>query len=175
FMWNSSAYGGSDYDVIRFNSVIAAKPNITYSVKTGDLVMQGVRRFTFSDSQNVVVIPTNQVISIKKDKNVTFGGMIRAGRIDFYAQNYNFNWQEFRMDNTTIDSMVIYYPDENTKSLRKVRSVLSNTYSRILIDKPNSESGLKDYPEYSIVIAERGSEINDDRALTLNQAYKKYQ
>ncbi len=172
YMWNSNAYGGRDYDVLRFGSVIAAKPNITYYFNNHDLVMQGVRKFTFSDSQNVVSIPKDQILTIKKNKNLQFAGLIRAGRIDFYSKDFHFNYTNFQMDNTTIDSMVIYYPDVNTNTLRKVESVLSNTYGRILIDKPNNKSGLKDYPEYPIFIAERGSEINYDRAATHNHAYK---
>ncbi|MCC6818229.1 MAG: hypothetical protein IT245_05015, partial [Bacteroidia bacterium] len=172
YMWNSNAYGGRDYDVLRFGSVIAGKPNITYYFNSHDLVMQGVRKFTFSDSQNVVSIPHDQVLTIKKNKNLQFSGLIRAGRIDFFSKDFNFNYTNFQIDNTTIDSMVIYYPDVNTNSLRKVESVLSNTYGRILIDKPNNKSGLKDHPEYPIFIAEKGSEINYDRAATHNHAYK---
>jgi hypothetical protein len=172
FNWVSNNTGGKDYDVLRFASVIGAKSNITYNMLTHDLKMEGVRRFTFSDSQNVVSIPTDQLLTIKKNKTLQFAGMIRAGRIDFYSKDFTFNYSGFQINNTTIDSMVIYYPDENTNTLRKVESVLSNTYGRILIDKSNNKSGLKDYPEYPIFIAERGSEINYDRATTHNHAYK---
>lgn len=172
YNWISNNKGAKDYDVLRFASVIAAKPNLTYNFLSHELKMEGVRRFTFSDSQNVLAIPTEQLLIIKKDKNLHFSGMIRAGRIDFFSKDFNFNYAGFQIDNTTIDSMVIYYPDMNTNTLRKVESVLSNTYGRILIDKSNNKSGLKDYPEYPIFIAERGSEINYDRAATHNHAYK---
>ena len=172
YSWNSNSLGGRDYDVLRFGSIIGARPNITYNFNGHDLVMEGVRKFTFSDSQNVVTIPKDQVLTIKKDKNLQFAGLIRAGRIDFYSKDFNFNYTNFQINNTTIDSMVIYYPDINTNSLRKVESVLSNTFGRILIDKPNNKSGLKDHPEYPIFIAERGSEINYDRTATHNHAYK---
>lgn len=172
YNWNSNDKGGKDYDVLRFASVIAGKPNITYSFNTHDLKMEGVRKFTFSDSQNVLTIPTDQLLIIKKNKNLHFSGLIRAGRIDFYSKDFNFDYSGFQINNTTIDSMVIYYPDENTNTLRKVESVLSNTYGRILIDKSNNKSGLKDHPEYPIFIAERGSEINYDRAATHNHVYK---
>jgi hypothetical protein len=172
FNWVSNNTGGKDYDVLRFASVIAAKPNITYNLQTHDLKMEGVRRFTFSDSQNVLTIPKDQLLTIKKNKTLQFAGMIRAGRIDFYSKDFTFNYAGFQINNTTIDSMVIYYPDMNTNSLRKVESVLSNTYGRILIDSANNKSGLKDYPRYPIFIAERGSEITYDRASTHNHAYK---
>ncbi len=172
YSWNSNSLGGRDYDVLRFQSIIAGLPNITYNINGHDLVMQGVRRFTFSDSQNVLTVPKDQVLTIRKDKNLQFAGLIRAGRIDFYSKDFNFNYTNFQINNTTIDSMVIYYPDVNTNSLRKVESVLSNSYGRILIDKSNNKSGLKDFPEYPIFIAERGSEINYDRAATHNHAYK---
>lgn len=172
YNWISNSTGAKDYDIIRLGSVIAAKPNITYMFNTSELKMEGVRKFTFSDSQNVVSVPKEQLVIIKKDKNLHFSGMVRAGRIDFYSKDFNFDYALFQLNNTTIDSMVIYYPDLNTNALRKVESVLSNTYGRILIDKPNNKSGLKNYPEYPIFIAERGSEINYDRAGTHNHAYK---
>jgi hypothetical protein len=166
YSWNSNSLGGRDYDVLRFGSIIGSKSNITYNFNGHDLVMEGVRKFTFSDSQNVITIPKDQVLTIKKDKNLQFAGLIRAGRIDFYSKDFNFNYSNFQINNTTIDSMVIYYPDVNTNSLRKVESVLSNTYGRLLIDKSNNKSGLKDHPEYPIFIAEKGSEINYDRTST---------
>jgi hypothetical protein len=172
YNWNSNNTGGKDYDVLRFGSIIAAKPNITYNFNSHELKMEGVRKITFSDSQNVTSLPKDQRLIIKKNKNLHFSGMIRAGRIDFYSQDFNFDYSGFQINNTTMDSMVIYYPDENLKSLRKVESVLSNTYGRILIDKSNNKSGLKNFAEYPIFIAERGSEINYDRALTHNHSYK---
>ena len=173
YNWNANNVGSRDYDIIRLQSIIGSKPNITYNINTHDLKMEGVRKFTFSDSQNVVAVPNEQLVVFKKDKNMVFSGMMRAGRIDFYSKNFSFNYSQFQINNTTMDSMVIFYPDYNSNSLRKVQSVLSNTYGRILIDKPNNKSGLKDYAEYPIFIAERGSEINYERAATHNYAYKK--
>ncbi len=172
YNWIANNTGGKDYDILRLGSVIAGKPNITYNLNSNELKMEGVRKFTFSDSQNVVSMPKDQLVVIKKDKNLHFSGLLRAGRIDFYSKDFNFDYSQFQIQNTTIDSMVIYYPDLNTNALRKVQSVLSNTYGRILIDKPNNKSGLKNFPEYPIFIAERGSEINYDRAATHNHAYK---
>ncbi len=172
YNWVSNNLGGKDYDVIRLSSVIAAKPNVTYSIGTNELKIEGVRKFNYSDSQNVIAVPTNQLVIFKKNKNMHYAGLTRAGRIDFYSKDFNFNWSKFQIENTTMDSMVIFYPDLNTNALRKVESVLSNTYGRILIDKPNNKSGLKNFAEYPIFIAERGSEIHYDRAGTHNHAYK---
>jgi hypothetical protein len=172
YNWISNNGGGKDYDIIRFSSVIGGKPNLTFNLNSFDLKMEGVRKFTFSDSQNVVSMPKDQLVIIKKDKNLHFAGQMRAGRIDFYSKDFNFDYSQFMIQNTTMDSMVIFYPDLNSNALRKVQSVLSNTYGRILIDKPNNKSGLKNYAEYPIFIAERGSEINYDRAATHNHAYK---
>lgn len=172
YNWIANSQGTRDYDILRFQSVIAAKPNVTYNMITHDLKMEGVRRFTFSDSQNVVAAPNEQLVVIKKNKNLLFSGMMRAGRIDFYSKEFFFDYSQFQINNTTMDSMIIYYPDVNSNALRKVNSVLSNTYGRILIDKPNNKSGLKDHPEYPIFIAERGSEIHYERSATHNKAYK---
>lgn len=172
YYWQSNNTGGRDYDIIRFSSIIGARANISLNLNSHELKMEGVRKFTFSDSQNVIAAPKDQTVIINKNKGLHFAGMIRAGRIDFHSKDFNFDWNSFQIKNTTMDSMVIYYPDLNTNALKKVESVLSNTYGRILIDKPNNKSGLKNYAEYPIFIAERGSEINYDRSSTHNHAYK---
>ncbi|MBC7425411.1 MAG: hypothetical protein H7321_02655 [Bacteroidia bacterium] len=176
FDWVSNNSHVKDYDIIRIQSVIGAKPNITLNLLSHELNVEGVRRFNFSDSQNVIAVPTNQFLTITKNKGIRFGGMIRAGRIDFYSKEFDFDYALFKTKDAEIDTMVLYFPDpELGGSLRKVQSVLSHTYGSIYIDKPNNKSGLRRdsvtsfYPKF---VAKRGSTVNYDRAQTHNNAYK---
>lgn len=164
-----------DYDVIRMISVISARPNVTLSLNNMNLQVEGVRKFTFSDSQNCIAVPHEQQVLIKKDRAMNFGGVVRAGKVDFYSKSFNFEYNSFMIRNTHFDSMVLYYPDETTKALRKVQSVLSDLYGTLEFDYPKNKSGLKkkDYPEYPIFTSERGSKVHYEYEQTHNFVYKR--
>jgi len=163
-----------DYDVIRMISVISARPNVTLNLNSMNLQVEGVRKFTMSDSQNVVVVPNEQQVLIKKNRDMIFGGIVRAGKVDFYSKGFKFHYNDFMIRDTHFDSMVLYYPDETTKALRKVQSVLSDLYGTLEFDYPKNKSGLKkaDYPDYPIFTSERGSKVHYEYANTHNFIYK---
>ena len=119
--------GLRNYDIIRLNSVISARSNASLNLLNDEVTVQGVRRFNFSDSQNVIAVPTEQTVVIKANRTLAFGGMIRAGRFDLFSKDFEFDYENFATKPTTIDSMRLYYPDEDGK-MRRVNSVLSNLY-----------------------------------------------
>ena len=164
-----------DYDVIRMSSVIAAKPNVSLNLNSLDLSVEGVPKFIISDSQNCIAVPNEQRLLIKKDRDMVFGGVVRAGKVDFYSKEFNFKYNPFMITNTHFDSMVLYYPDETSRALRKVQSVLSDLYGTLEFDYPKNKSGLKkqDYPDYPIFTSERGSKVHYEYANTHNFIYKK--
>lgn len=171
FNYYYASKGVKDYDVIRLSSVIAARSNAYLNLLNDEIVVEGVRRFNFSDSQNVTAVPTEQTLTINGNRSIQFGGMIRAGRFDLFSKDFIFDYETFATLPTTIDSLRIYYPDENNQ-MRRVNSVLSNLFGVLEIDKPNNKSGLKDYPEYPIFRSTRGSEITYEMPSNHNSAYK---
>lgn len=164
-----------DYDVIRMSSVIAARPNVLLSLNNNDLLVEGVRSFVFSDSHNIVTVPYDQKVLIKKDRDMTFGGVVTAGKVDFYSKQFNFKYDPFMITQTHFDSMVLYYPDEMSGALRKVQSVLSDLYGTLEFDYPKNKSGLKkkDHPDYPIFTSEKGSKVHYEYPFTHNSIYKK--
>lgn len=161
-----------DYDVIRFSSMIEKRPNATLNLITNDLKVEGVQKFGFSDSQNVIALPTEQIITVGKNRKIKFGGMIRAGRFDFFGKQFNFDYEQFKILYSNIDSMRLYFPDSSGRALVPIKSVLRNIYGTLLIDKPTNKSGLANYPEYPIFISDKGSEIKYDKPSIHNGAYK---
>ncbi len=164
-----------DYDVIRMSSVISARPNVTYNINNKTLLVEGVRMFVISDSQNCVAVPHEQKVLIRKGRDMSFGGVVRAGKLDFYSRDFNFKYDDFKVVNTQFDSLVLYYPDPMTERLRKVQSVLSDLYGTLEFDHPRNKSGLKkkDHPDYPIFTSERGSKIHYEHSFTHQYAYKK--
>lgn len=164
--------GHRDYDVIRFSSLIAKRSNATLNLLSNELAIEGVLKFFFSDSQNVIVVPTDQKITLKKNRRVAFGGMIRAGRFDFYGQKFEFDYNNFQIAYSNIDSMRLYYPDSTGRKVLPIKSVLRNIYGTLYIDKPNNKSGVINYPEYPIFKSDRGSEVLYDKSHIHGGAYK---
>lgn len=164
--------GHRDYDVIRLSSMISARSNATLNLLSNEMTVEGVLKFYFSDSQNVVVVPTDQKITLKKNRTIGFGGLIRAGRFDFYGQKFEFNYSNFQVGYTNIDSMRLYYPDTTGLSVVPIKSVLKNVYGTLYIDKPNNKSGVINYPEYPIFKSDKGADITYDKPHIYGGAYK---
>lgn len=171
FNYVISHQGNRDYDVIRLSSLIAARPNATLNLLSNELTVEGVLKFYFSDSQNVVVLPTDQKVILKKNRRIAFGGMIRAGRFDFFGQKFEFDYSNFQVGYSNIDSMRLYFPDTTGRSVLPIKSVLRNIYGTLYIDKPNNKSGLVNYPEYPIFKSSKGSEVLYDKPSIHGGAY----
>jgi len=99
-----------DYDVIRISSIIGARPNFTLNLLSNEMNLEGVSKFFFSDSQNVIVAPSNQQVTLTKNRGLRFGGQLRAGRFDFYGKKYVFNYGQFNIAMSAVDSLQMYFP-----------------------------------------------------------------
>ena len=62
---------------------------------------------------------------------------------DFYSKDFNMEYAPFMVRDTYFDSMVLYYPDEMTGSMRKIQSVLTDLFGTLEFDYPKNKSGLK--------------------------------
>lgn len=164
----------ADYDVIRLRSVIAARPNAHLSLINNNLTVEGVRAFRFSDSQSVYAFPHEQIVILKSKRRMEFGGRVTAGRLDFFARDFEFDYYNFDINSDHIDSMRIYTKDfEGRNRLVAVKSVLRDINGTLEIDKSNNKSGLEDYPEYPIFTSRKGAKIAYDKPNLYGGAYSK--
>lgn len=167
---NSHA-GRTDYDAIAFFSIIKRYPNATLSLINNDLVIQGVPKFYFSDSQNVYVIPQNQVLTLKKNRNMDFSGKLRAGKVDFHGNGFSFDYNNFQIRLSNVDSMKFYYQDGKTGEDLPIKSALQNIYGTLSIDNPHNKSGRKKFPGYPIFKSDVGAKVYYDKPTTYNEVY----
>ena len=105
----------ADYDVIRFSSVISARSNAFLNLINNTFVIEGVRAFRFSDSQSVYAFPHEQQVILKNKRRMSFGGKVTAGKFDFYAKDFNFDYFNFEISSDKIDEMVIFTKELNGK------------------------------------------------------------
>lgn len=152
-------YGKTDFDAIAFKSIISAIPNASISLINNDLIIQGVPKFNFSDSQNVYIVPKNQVINVKKNRSMEFSGRLRGGMADFYGSNFLFDYTKFDIRLNNVDSLKFLYYDDSLQSLMHVKSVIENIYGTLEIDHPYNKGSRKRFTNYPIFTSEVGSKV----------------
>lgn len=166
--------GRTDYDAISFNSLISGLPNAHISLINFDLVVQGVPKFFFSDSQSVYIIPKDQVVTLKKNRTMDFSGKLRAGMADFYGSNFAFDYNGFKVRLNNVDSLKFLYPDDSLGMMMHVKSVIQNIYGTLEIDYPYNKSGRRRYPKYPVFTSEVGSKVYYDYPTTMKGTYDRH-
>lgn len=169
----NSHLGLTDYDAITFVSQIKRDPNASLSLINNDLQIQGVPQFYFSDSQNVYIVPRDQKVTLKKNRNMDFSGKLRAGKADFHGNGFTFDYTAFKVRLNNVDSMKFLYRDEKVGVDLPIKSALQNIYGDLAIDHPYNKSGRKKYPGYPIFKSDVGSKVYYDKPSTQLGVYNR--
>lgn len=159
--------GLKDYDVIEFSSQINGD-NARLSLMDWRLDLKGVARITLSDSQSVFIYPENQELSLKKNRDFEFHGMIEAGKFAFYGKNFYFNYGLFKIDLVDVDSVKLavqsFRPnDRGERPIRFVKTVIEGVKGELLIDEPGNKSGVKGLSQYPRLICNTDAYTYYDR------------
>ncbi len=167
-----------DYDVIQFNSETYRYQNASLELDSFGLKLFGVPLVHLSDSQNVLIYPTDKQLIIKKGMDFVFSGRIRAGTFDFYARGCEFNYDQFKLDMPVIDSVSLMVKSFETNEYGdhypvKVKNVISDLGGDLYIDDPNNKSGLKDFPTYPIFTSTKDAYVYYDNPSIFNGVYKR--
>ena len=175
FDFIESKGGQIDYDVIRIHSETQFEPNATLSLETLDLLIRGVEDVFISDSQNVFIYPRGNEIILKKNRDFVFTGKVRAGLFEFFANECSFEYDSFRLNLPTVDSLsfrveALEEDEAGNKPLKKVNTVIEDLSGILFIDEPNNKSGLNDFPEYPMFKSEQESFVYYDRDSAYNRS-----
>jgi hypothetical protein len=162
--------GRIDYDVIHFTSKTRGQSNAVVELATFDMLIRGVPEISISDSQMVYIYPADGKIVMKKNRDFSFSGRVRAGLFEFYAQDCLFEYDSFRINMPRIDSMSFFVkvPDMVGKSGQpvyyRVQAMVEDMYGHMLIDRPDNKSGLKNNPEFPVFTSLGNSFVYYDRS-----------
>jgi hypothetical protein len=167
-----------DYDVIRFVSNTPKEANATLSLLDNALEIEGVRQVFLSDSQKVGLYPYGQQIKVYEGLNFDFDGKITAGLFSYWGQEFKFNYEQFRIAMTDIDSMQFkvrsFTPNAlGQRELKTVQTVLQDLTGELIIDKPNNKSGKVSYSEYPIFKSAKDSYIYYDKKSIHDGVYER--
>jgi hypothetical protein len=167
-----------DYDVIGFSSQVEAPlENAYFNLNTYDLTINGIPQIFVSDSQNVLFVPRNNSIILKKNRNFQFDGVVVAGLLTFYGNNFFFNYDSFKVNLQNVDSMRIRYlsgkMDNNGFLIpENVENKLNGITGEVLIDHSDNKSGRVSYPEYPIFKSKENSYVYYDKGSRQNSVYE---
>mgnify|MGYP001627185308 CR=1 FL=1 len=171
----NAAESGADFDNIKFESVISARPNATISLLNNDFKLEGVPRIMISDSQSTYFQPTEQTVIIKKNRDMVFSGQVHSGRFDFYGKDFIFNYTQFNVILNNIDSVKFKFPeyDKNGKviGMRTIQNSLQNVNGFLYIDKHSNKSGKQMLEDYPIFECNKESFVYYDRKSIFNGVY----
>lgn len=170
----------TDYDILQFESTIEGLPNAKLNLLNWDMDMNGVGRIFLSDSQNVVVFPYEQELTLKKNRDFSFDGKVIGGRLDFFGHDFYFSYDDFKINLNKVDSIRLKVPDgepdENGRQrLRAVKTVLRDLKGELLVDRPDNKSGLVDHPRYPVFNSTDDSFVYYDKRSIQDGVYDKEQ
>jgi hypothetical protein len=178
FKYLGNKVGKEDYDVIDYHSENPSQASGVLDLLTNDITIHGVRGIILSDSQSVYVYPDSQEIVLHRDRNITFGGDVHAGRFDFFGQHFKFNYEEFKIKMVNTDSVRIQAESfekdaQGNHHLVPVKSVIEHLTGELAIDKPTNKSGLAGLHQFPILRSDTNSFVFYDKKSIQNGAYKR--
>lgn len=172
FSYIDANLGRTDYDVIRIHSETFSESNAVLNLDNLDMLVRGVQEVFLSDSQNVYIYPENREIILKKNRDFIFSGRVRAGLFEFFASDCSFEYDSFRLNLPTVDSLRFKVKSfeknkEGAFPLVNIDNVIEDLNGTIYIDEPNNKSGLVSHPRYPLFESEEESFVYYDRNDTI--------
>jgi len=178
FKYISAKAGHVDNDVIQFPSVVRNASNASINLLNYDMTIFGVKQVYMSDSQSVVIYPKEQKIVLKKNRDFSFGGVVHAGRFDFFGKEFSFDYNKFIINLKNVDSLRLMVKSREPDAygeypLVKVKTVVEHIDGDLEIDNPANKSGRKPFPQYPIFNSFKDSYAYYDKKYIQNGKYPK--
>ncbi|MFN8288153.1 MAG: hypothetical protein U0V74_15470 [Chitinophagales bacterium] len=167
-----------DYDVIRIKSSPQAG-NDYIDLKSSNIDLKGVFEIPISDSSYVYFRPRKNAVSLQKDRNMEFDGLIYAGRMDLYGEKFKFQYAPFTVDLTKVDTMRINVQDSGRVDqygepiLKPLKSKVENMKGLLEIDAPINKSGRTKLPQFPRLYSRDKSYIYYDDPAVAKGAYNR--
>ena len=167
-----------DYDIIRIKSA-PASGNDYIDLKSSNIDLKGVQEVPISDSSFVYFRPKNNAISLQKDRNMEFNGLIYAGRMDLYGEKYKFQYAPFTVDLLKVDTMRINVQDSGKVDgygnpiLKMLKSKVEGMKGLLEIDAPINKSGRTKLPQFPRLYSREKSYIYYDDSTVAKGAYNR--
>ncbi|EMR03642.1 hypothetical protein [Cesiribacter andamanensis] len=165
-----------DFDNLIIPSLEPAKANATLYLGKQELKVRGIKQFYISRQKNVYIEPTQQEITLLKNRDFRFDGKVQAGSFIFEGQRMRFDYDSFLIDLPKIDNIqfdVDDYRDKKDLKKKRLDNSLAESAGKLYIDMPANKSSMRDFPHYPVFDASTGSTVFFDRKEVADGAYSK--
>ncbi len=177
FHWADASVEKTDYDVIRILSNNDRKTNGRLNITSNDMILQGVKNVILSDSQLVVIKPSDSELRIKKDRDMDFDGSVNAGYCIFKGTDFHFKYQDFYMTMDTVNSLTIRYEFdrdvEDVPLLKEVTTRIEDMSGHLQLDAPQNKSGRENDEVYASFVSKTKAKAYYDNRRIQDGAYKR--
>ncbi len=166
-----------DYDDIFIVSINDKEDNAILDLKTLELSVNGVNKFDLSRRKFVRIYPKGGKIQVGGNRNITFSGVVNAGRTEYFGSDIKFDYSKFALQFEKVDTMRIRVYPLDDKSSNKQLKLLSKLYDlkgEITIDGETNKSGKsKDFAHYPRLFVSNNPKIYYNNSEIYNGIYKK--
>ncbi len=183
-----------DYDDLLIPSLTAANSNATLYLENQEMRVRGIEKFYISEQLDVYITPDSAQLTMLKNRDFRFNGNLFAGNFEFVGADFEFKYEDFKIDLAQIDSIRFYLTDENGQrkqvdnslvsadstagsaamdNLGLVGNQIKQTSGTLFVNDPRNKSARKFLPEYPKFDASNGAVVYFDGKNVLDGAYDK--
>lgn len=162
FLYANADRGKVDYDQIDIKSVVDSA-NASLNYKNQALRLNGVKNLEFSRRQRVAVVPDEQRLTLKQDRDMEFHGLVYAGYSTFRGRWFHFDYDPFHIEMDSIHFMDLYVPTDMSDQPVSIGSRIEDLSGVLLIDAPKNKSGRDDIPIFPSFQSKGDSYVYYDR------------
>ncbi|MCF6365599.1 MAG: hypothetical protein L3J35_05290 [Bacteroidales bacterium] len=177
-----------DYDVINITAKGKTRKgetelfpltNAVYDIKTNQMALFGVEQVILNERKKVGLIPHRQMLILGYNRNLIFSGRLRVGLADFYGNGFSFNYKNYDISFTEIDSLIYRVWDEElTENGKKMKakflnSTIENVSGKIRIDVSSNKSGAKKIEQFPKFICSDTSYVYYDKRNKQGNVYSR--
>lgn len=168
--WAKAARGKKDYDAIQVITTVQSGNNAELDLNDQEIDMYGVDFFSLSDSQYIAVIPNQRHVTVRKNRDLNYDGVMAAGKLNFYGRvtrdssridttegKFTFQYENYKILCDSLDSLrfILLRDPPVGYNFTKLQKALRNTTiegvtGAIYINKPNNKNGLEVHAEYPV-------------------------
>ncbi|TXC76978.1 hypothetical protein [Luteibaculum oceani] len=176
------ANGGKvDYDVLLMDSYTGSTdiPNGKLDLNNYNLDLFGVKKVALSDTQSVSIYldKRSEYLRVKKNRDLEFDGVLKAGNFDLYGDSFQFNYEKFQVEIPKADSALMYlqtYSQDGRMRFTPIRTPIYNITGTLFIDNPLNKSGLNaDKAQYPVLETTEDAFTYYEKPSVQGGAYKK--
>ncbi|MEN9521837.1 MAG: hypothetical protein RL065_214 [Bacteroidota bacterium] len=168
-----------DYDNIKIKSESENGRAAQIDLTNNNIQIQGIKQFNLSDSNQVTIFPSKGNITMKKNRDMDFGGSFYGGHVDLLGRDFKFDYAKFKIGITAADSMMIYLGTGKTdadgvhEQLRKTGTFICGITGDLMIDAPFNKSNRVKQPTYPKLICTNNTFAYYDDEKIHHHAYDK--